>query len=255
LGREAWFLSIYWKRSLFGREAYLEEKQKEIKRRLKPMPFLLQNAFQADFIAGAASPRQFPEPYPFEIAFMGRSNCGKSSTLNRFLGRKALARVSSQPGRTREINFFKVSWIKGTQPFLVADLPGYGYARAPGKTVRSWKDLVEGYLSQERGQRAALLLDARRDLAKEEFTLLRSLEELSIPSVLVATKADKLSRSQGALRLRAYRSSLGSLSDKVPVLLFSALSGRGKEELLKAIFPGSFIEETFSLGDKGEPGS
>jgi GTP-binding protein len=227
-----------------------ENKPKRRQMKTRDTRFVLQNAFEAQFLTGAASPGQFPAPQSFEIAFMGRSNCGKSSALNRFLGRKSLARVSSLPGRTREINFFRASWLKGSESFLVADLPGYGYAKVPGKTAENWKYLAESYLSQKRGQRAALLADCRRSLAEEELSLLKTLEELMIPAVLVLTKADKLSRSEGALKLRTLQKRLG---DGVPVLLFSSLTGGGKEELLSALFPRSFLEETFSIKPGEEP--
>jgi GTP-binding protein len=200
-----------------------------------------------EFILGAASAGQFPEPLGREIAFMGRSNSGKSSLLNRLLGRKAMARVSSEPGRTREINFFKVVWRKGQEPFYVADFPGYGFARAPKDKVRGWGALAGGYLAGGRGQKSFLLADIRRRLGDDEFMLLDLFRKLGSPAVMVATKCDKVSKAQRAAALSGWRS---ELPPEVPLLCFSALTGEGREELIAEAmppagpggFPGPFPE-------------
>jgi GTP-binding protein len=166
---------------------------------------------------------------------MGRSNCGKSSTLNRFVGRKALARVSGTPGRTREINFFKVTWIKDSPPFSIADLPGYGFAKAPRKMVESWQNLVESYLSAPRNQKAFLLVDCRRKLTGDEFMLLDSLLELEVPTTIIATKSDKLSRSELSKTIASWKKALDS---QIKVIAFSAMTGQGREELIKLSLEG-----------------
>jgi GTP-binding protein len=189
-----------------------------------------------EFVLGAASIEQFPEPLGWEAAFMGRSNSGKSSMLNRLLGRKAMARVSSEPGRTREVNFFKVVWRKGGDPFYVADFPGYGYARAPKDKVRGWGRLVGGYLSGGRGQKCFLLADVRRSLGEDEFLLLDLFRKLNTPAVVVATKCDKLSKTQRAARLAEWRE---ALPPDVPLLAFSSLTGEGREELILEAMPAA----------------
>jgi GTP-binding protein len=197
-------------------------------------------SLSAEFAAGAASASQFPDPLGFELAFLGRSNCGKSSLLNYFLGRKALARVSSSPGRTREINFFRVALAKGAEPFWVADLPGYGFAAAPKAMVEGWRTLAESYLAAKRGQKALLLVDVRRKLAREEEMLLDFLDYVSIPGVLVATKADKLTRSELQKRERELRA---ALSGRAPLVLTSALKGQGRGALIKEAVPEECLGE------------
>jgi GTP-binding protein len=187
-----------------------------------------------EFVLGAASPDQFPEPLCWEAAFMGRSNSGKSSMLNRLLGRKSMARVSSEPGRTREINFFRVVWRKGGEPFYVADFPGYGFARAPRGKVLGWGRLAGSYLAGGRGQKSFLLVDIRRRLGEDEHMLLELLGKLGSPAVLVATKCDKLPRSRREARLAEWRR---ELPPGVPLLAFSSLTGEGREELILEAMP------------------
>ena len=194
-------------------------------------------AFAADFIISAAKASQFPVDELPEIALLGRSNAGKSSLLNRFLGRKALARVGQTPGRTRQINFFKVLWTKDHPPFLLADLPGYGFAAAPKNMVASWRDLVGQYLEGQRPIKCALLImDIRRDLQDEEENILAWLDGLGIPARLVATKADKLSANQRAGRLREFKNK----GLQRPPLVFSASSGFGREELIDSVLADLF---------------
>ncbi|MDR2459220.1 MAG: ribosome biogenesis GTP-binding protein YihA/YsxC [Deltaproteobacteria bacterium] len=204
------------------------------------MPEILPPALNAEFILGAVKSTKFPQPLDLELAFMGRSNCGKSSTLNRFVGRKSLARVSGTPGRTREINFFKVSWTKESSPFLIADLPGYGFAKVPKKMVESWEALVGSYLSAPRNQKAFLLVDSRRKITQDELMLLDSLDKLSIPTCVVATKSDKLSFSELSKTLALWKKELRS---GVNTLAFSALTGRGRQELYNFAL-GDFLSQT-----------
>jgi GTP-binding protein len=204
-------------------------------------------ALKADFLCGASSSKRFPEPLAFELAFLGRSNCGKSSLLNFFLGRKNAARVSSLPGRTREINFFRVLFAKGADPFLIADLPGYGFAAAPKAVVRGWRDLAESYLASPGRRKALLLTDARRGIAAEEEMLLNLLEHLETPVVLVATKCDKLGRGELALRERELKT---VLNGRAPLVLSSTLKRLGREELIKIALPEECREAASALRGK-----
>jgi GTP-binding protein len=150
-----------------------------------------------EFIGGMAAAGGWrPESELPEIAFSGRSNVGKSSLLNRLVRRKAFARVSRTPGRTREINFFRVN-----SQFVLADLPGYGYAKISREKKADWKPLIEGYL---RGtpQLAGVvqLLDLRREPSEDDVAMLDYLAELELPAVVVLTKADKLSRHAAPAR-------------------------------------------------------
>ncbi|MEA3247462.1 MAG: ribosome biogenesis GTP-binding protein YihA/YsxC, partial [Gemmatimonadota bacterium] len=129
-----------------------------------------------------------PEPSLPEIAFAGRSNVGKSSLLNRLVRRRALARVSTTPGRTREINFFRVN-----DRFVIADLPGYGYARVAKTQRAAWRPLIEGYLGGSAGLRGVVLLvDARHDPSPDDAAMLAYLADLGAPTLVALTKMDKL---------------------------------------------------------------
>lgn len=170
-----------------------------------------------------------PEPSLPEIAFAGRSNVGKSSLLNRLVRRKAFARVSRTPGRTREINFFLVN-----SQFILADLPGYGYAKVSKERQADWRPLIEGYL-RHTAQLAGVvqLLDIRRDPSEDDISMLDFLSELELPTVVVLTKIDKLSRAGAEERASEIMKAL-SLS-REQTIPFSSTSGEGREELAAAV--------------------
>lgn len=164
-----------------------------------------------------------------EIAFAGRSNVGKSSVLNLLIRRKAFARVSKTPGRTREIHFFKVNG-----EFVFVDLPGYGYARISKERRRAWKPLIESYLKTAPTLRGlVLLLDSRRDPSDDDRQMLDFLSEIELPTLIVVTKIDKHGPREGAERVAAIVDALALDSDQViPV---SAVTGMGRDELAQAI--------------------
>lgn len=164
-----------------------------------------------------------------EIAFAGRSNVGKSSLLNALVRRKAFARVSKTPGRTREINFFAVN---GT--FVLADLPGYGYARISKERQAEWRPLIEGYLRRSPVLRGVVqLLDVRRDPTDDDRLMFDLLADVGVPTIVCVTKVDKLSRGAVAGRVRDIASGLALDEDQV--IAFSAVSGAGRDELASAI--------------------
>lgn len=170
-----------------------------------------------------------PENNLPEIAFAGRSNVGKSSLLNRLMRRKAFARVSSTPGRTREIHFFNVN-----QQFVLADLPGYGYARISKARKAEWRPLIEGYLAGSPALRGVvLLLDVRHDPTDDDRTMLDFLADLGVPTIVAATKVDKLRTAEVEPRATALSDSVGL--DRDQIVLFSATSGRGRDELAAAL--------------------
>jgi GTP-binding protein len=195
----------------------------------------------ASFLGAAGEPGRFPPAGHPEIAFAGRSNVGKSSALNRLLGRRRLARVSGTPGRTQQLNFFLVD-----DRLVLVDLPGYGYARVSQATRAAWRPLVESYL---RGRAVlagvVLLVDVRRGLEDEEHALLDVLRSLELPALLVATKIDKLNRGARARALATFSGS-GAGRDvaggppAVPVVPFSALTGEGADALWRVVL--SWIE-------------
>ncbi len=145
-----------------------------------------------EFLAGVAEPRTFPPSTLPEVVFLGRSNVGKSSLINALLGRRGLARTSSAPGRTRQVNFYRVNGA-----FVFVDLPGYGFARVSKAVREGWKDLVETALGRPApGRLAVLIVDARHPPSPLDREMREWLEDRGMPFVIAATKSDKLSRNE-----------------------------------------------------------
>jgi GTP-binding protein len=183
-----------------------------------------------EFIGGMATLGGWRPPAELpEVAFAGRSNVGKSSLLNRLIHRKKFARVSNTPGRTREVNFFKVN---GT--FVLVDLPGYGYARISKEKRAEWKPLIESYLRGSPQLRGIVqLLDVRHDPTNDDRQMLDFLGELGVPTIIVLTKIDKLRPSERKQRLPALAETLGIDDDQM--IPFSAVTGEGRDELAEAM--------------------
>jgi GTP-binding protein len=183
-----------------------------------------------EFLGGMASVDGWrPESVLPEVAFAGRSNVGKSSLLNRLVHRKKLARVSNTPGRTREINFFKVN-----DAFVFVDLPGYGYARVSKEQRAEWRPLIESYLRRSPQLRGIVqLLDVRHDPTNDDTLMLDFLSEIGVPTIVVLTKIDKLTASERRKRLAELPLRLGL--DAEQVIAFSASTGEGRDELGTAI--------------------
>ena len=187
---------------------------------------------RAEWAATAATPEGFPPPGLPEIAFLGRSNVGKSSLLNRLVQRKALARTSSTPGKTRMLHWFLVETSGG--PLHFVDLPGYGYAKVARRERAGWQKLVESYLEGRETLRAAVLLqDLRRDLSEDETLLLEWLAEREVPALLAITKIDKLKLGKRTQRLRALKQEAPLPAQRV--IATSAERGDGIPDLWRAI--------------------
>jgi GTP-binding protein len=170
-----------------------------------------------------------PEPAGPEVAFAGRSNVGKSSLLNALVRRKRLARVSNTPGRTRQINFFRVNGS-----FVLADLPGYGYARISKERRAEWRPLIEGYLAHSAELRGIVqLLDSRHEPTEDDLHMFEFLAELGIPTIVVAMKVDKLRSSERTTRIPELAARVGVSEGQV--IPFSAVTGEGRDELAEAI--------------------
>ncbi|MBI5094894.1 MAG: YihA family ribosome biogenesis GTP-binding protein [Candidatus Hydrogenedentes bacterium] len=184
----------------------------------------------ARYVKSAMLPSQFPKDRRPEIAFVGRSNVGKSSLLNALLQRKELAKTSSTPGKTQTINFFEIGG-----KFYFVDLPGYGFAKVPVDVKEAWGRLMTGYLSSREPLRLVIvLLDLRHPPTDKDVEMLELIEEAQKPTVLVATKSDKLTRAQRTENLQILRTRL-ALDDDALVIPFSAVTGDGKKELWDVI--------------------
>jgi GTP-binding protein len=183
-----------------------------------------------EFLGGMASAGGWrPEPTMPEVAFAGRSNVGKSSLLNRLVHRKKFARVSNTPGRTREVNFFRVN-----DSFVLVDLPGYGYARVSKERRAEWRPLIEGYVRASPELRGIVeLLDARHDPTPDDLKMLDFLGEVGVPTIVVLTKMDKLTPSERKVRATERAAQLGLDTDQV--IPFSAVTGEGRDALAEAI--------------------
>jgi GTP-binding protein len=183
-----------------------------------------------EFLGGMASSAGWRPPTTLpEVAFAGRSNVGKSSLINALVRRKKLARVSNTPGRTREINFFEVNG-----EFVLVDLPGYGYARVSKERKAEWRPLIEGYLEGSEHLRGIVqLLDARHAPSDDDLQMLEFLSRIETPTIVVATKVDKLPKAQRVTRIAELAQEAGvSVEQVIP---FSAESGEGRDELAEAI--------------------
>ncbi|MBI4574543.1 MAG: YihA family ribosome biogenesis GTP-binding protein [candidate division NC10 bacterium] len=184
----------------------------------------------ASFLLSAGRHDQFPRTAWPEIAFAGRSNVGKSSMINRLLGRRNLARTSNTPGRTRTINFYQVN-----EQCLFVDLPGYGYAKVSRSVQESWWALVESYLTERAQLRGVIHIeDARHPPTPQDRELQAFLAAVGVPSLVVLTKADKVARGQRTA-VRAAAATALILPSPEAVLFFSAETGEGLPELWRAI--------------------
>ncbi len=184
------------------------------------------NFSSACFKASYGTFKQLPPPEKAEIAFSGRSNVGKSSLINRIFGRKSLARVSSQPGKTATINFYEL------ENLYFADLPGYGYAKVSKTDKKRWNDLIGGYLSDGERDLALVfqLIDFRHPPTKDDLDMIEYFVECEIPFAVVLTKADKLSKTERASRLEALKTELPYFDD-LTLIPFSAVTDEGVDRL------------------------
>ena len=184
------------------------------------------------FIGAATNIAQFPAPALPEVAFLGRSNVGKSSVINSLLSAK-IAKTSSTPGRTQSINFFEVRWPGKPQPEVVfADLPGYGYSRVPREISAQWSTFVEPYLKERRCLALCLaLVDLNVPPQENDRQLLEFLRAAERPFLMVGTKADKLSGNTLRKALDTFRQALPELR----IVPYSARTGIGRDELWKEI--------------------
>ena len=182
----------------------------------------------AEFIKSAFKEADWPKDRQPEVAFLGRSNVGKSSLINSLLSVRGLARTSSTPGRTQSLNFFAVN---GGQLKFV-DFPGFGYARVPKNIKSSWGEMATDYLANRRQLVLSIhIVDSRHEPTKQDLQLHEWLEQSDKPRLIVATKSDKLSHNE----LKKNLQQIARVLDYDSVMAYSAKSGRGREELWRAI--------------------
>jgi GTP-binding protein len=195
---------------------------------------------RAEFVTSATRPSQYPPAELPEVAFVGRSNVGKSSLINTLVNRKHLVKTSSTPGRTQLINFFDIN-----DNLTFVDLPGYGYARVPASVRKKWGPMIETYLSTRKTLKGVvLIMDIRRLPRDEEQNLINWLNHFSIAKIFVLTKTDKLSKNK---KIKQQDTIVRALTvEKEDVILFSAKTRRGKDAVWDAILS---LTELKSLQD------
>jgi GTP-binding protein len=180
----------------------------------------------AEFVTSAVTPAQYPADLGPEVAFVGRSNVGKSSLINALLNRRGLAKTSSTPGKTRTINFFR---INGKLGFV--DLPGYGFAQVSRAERATWGPMVGEFFETRQELRGVVqLIDVRHAPTAEDQRTRDWLEQWQRPLLVVATKVDKISRTQRPSHLKHITETL-SLDAEAPIVMFSAQTGEGKEKI------------------------
>jgi GTP-binding protein len=197
----------------------------------------------AEFIISAVGSSQYPIDALPEIALAGRSNVGKSSLINRLIQRKNLARTSSQPGKTQTLNYYRIN-----SDLYFVDLPGYGYAKVAKTKREVWGKFIEHYLlNREELKLLLLLVDLRHPPSKDDIAMYAWLKHVDIPMCVVATKADKIPKSQWQKHLKIVRDTL-IFDPSDPLILFSSETGLGKDELWKVITDAMHSEEIEEIG-------
>jgi GTP-binding protein len=181
---------------------------------------------KAEFVISAVKPAQYPDDALPEFALAGRSNVGKSSLINCLVRRKNLARTSSKPGKTQTINFYRVNDI-----LYVADVPGYGFARVPKSVRAAWGKMMETYLTKRETLKAVIqVVDVRHPPTSDDQNMYHFLKHYNIPVIVVATKADKISKGKWQKHLKNTREGL-QMQKGDPLILFSAETSYGKDNL------------------------
>lgn len=184
------------------------------------------NYNKVEFEAAFGTLKQIPQSDLPEIVFAGRSNVGKSSMLNRIFNRKNLARVSSMPGKTITINFFKVEDVR------IVDLPGYGYAKVAKGEKRRWAEMMEGYFQSPRNIKLVVqLVDMRHKPSEDDYIMMRFLRDAGLPFIVAATKSDKLNKTQYKERCEGLRTELAEFGEDLVIIPFSSEKGEGTDTL------------------------
>ena len=185
---------------------------------------------KAEIVVSAVKPEQYPDGALPEFALAGRSNVGKSSFINKMINRKNLARTSSKPGKTQTLNFYLIN-----ESFYFVDVPGYGFARVSKKEREAWGKMMETYFTTREQLRAVVLIvDLRHPPTKDDVMMYEFLKHYQIPTIIIATKADKVPKGKWQKHLKVVRETLNIMEDD-KLILFSAETGQGKEEAWAAL--------------------
>ena len=186
----------------------------------------------SDFVTSAVKKEQYPETGLPEIAFVGRSNVGKSSIINALTNRRKLAKVSQTPGKTKLINFFTIN----NDEFYLVDLPGYGYAKVSKSEKASWGNIIETYLSgRSELKRVVLLVDSRHKPTADDIQMHEWIKFYGYDEVIIATKSDKLSNNELRKSEKVIRDTL-KLTKEDTLYFFSSVNKKGKDELVDNLF-------------------
>lgn len=197
-----------------------------------------------DFVVGVANLKQLPKNNLPEIIFIGRSNVGKSSLLNKLSNRKSIARVSATPGKTRELNYYQIN-----KKFYFVDLPGYGYAKVAEHVKAGWTQLIEEFFKGRKQIALAIqIVDARLGPTELDNTMMGWLDFYKVPFVLVLTKADKLPKNKLLIQMNNVGAELSKYKYLYGVQPFSAITGDGRNDLMKII--QQHIDEKGKLSSK-----
>lgn len=189
---------------------------------------------KAEIVTSSVSKEHYPTGNFPEIALAGRSNVGKSSFINKIIGRKNLVRTSSKPGKTRTINFYTIN-----DRFYFVDVPGYGYAQVSMSEREKWGKMMEEYFeTREQLKAVVLITDMRHDPTKDDLNMFHYMQHLNIPTIVIATKQDKISKSKRAQHLKNVKKHFASDGD-VTIIPFSSETGENKELVWREI--GKYI--------------
>ncbi|MBQ4402853.1 MAG: YihA family ribosome biogenesis GTP-binding protein [Selenomonadaceae bacterium] len=196
---------------------------------------------RSEYVTSAVSRKTCPEELLPEIVFVGRSNVGKSSLINSLTNRKSLARTSGTPGKTQTINFFKVT-LNDRREFYLVDLPGYGYAKTSKTNRKLWAKFIDEYLSSRRDIKfVCQLIDMRHPPQESDLKSFANLVEKNLPVLIIATKSDKIGKTQRQKQLDAIKNSLGV--DAESILPYSSVKNEGRADLLDVIL-NSLLENS-----------
>ena len=188
------------------------------------------NYHNVKFTAAYGTSKQLPPSTRAEVSFVGRSNVGKSSLMNKLFNRKKLAKVSATPGKTSTINFFEAEWAD------FVDLPGYGFAQVSKSEKARWREMIEGYYNQDREFCCVVsLIDIRHPATALDVNMIEFLIAAELPFMIVCTKADKLSKNKCAQSIAALRRQLGFSRDEVEIISISSANGSGIDDLKAAL--------------------